>query len=192
MVWPYRVDAALLAAVAIAARTPLSLLAGRLAIEAPFVLFVVVLPFAADGRAVAGVRHPGQGDARGAGDGCPGVDDARARHPARRRAAARATHADRDRRLRAAVPAGLLDELRRMRLARVQRGDDPRWLWQARGTGAAGRRARRAHVRARRAGARRDARARLRRPDAGAGARARRAAAGLGGGRWASPRCRGS
>src|SRR4029079_2889197 len=48
MVWPYLVDAALLAAVAIAARTPLSLLAGRLAIEAPFVLFVVVLPFAAE------------------------------------------------------------------------------------------------------------------------------------------------
>jgi cobalt/nickel transport system permease protein len=29
----------------------------------------------------------------------------------------------------------LLDELRRMRLARAQRGDDPRWLWQARDTG---------------------------------------------------------
>jgi cobalt/nickel transport system permease protein len=29
----------------------------------------------------------------------------------------------------------VLGELRRMRLARVQRGDDARWLWQARGTG---------------------------------------------------------
>ena len=44
-VWPYAVDAALLAAVAIAARMPVSMLAGRLAIEAPFVLFVVLLPF---------------------------------------------------------------------------------------------------------------------------------------------------
>jgi cobalt/nickel transport system permease protein len=29
----------------------------------------------------------------------------------------------------------LLDELRRMRLARAQRGDDARWLWQAQGLG---------------------------------------------------------
>jgi cobalt/nickel transport system permease protein len=29
----------------------------------------------------------------------------------------------------------VLGELRRMRLARTQRGDDPRWLWQTRGTG---------------------------------------------------------
>src|SRR5262249_23662266 len=45
LVWPYAVDAALLAVVAIAAQAPLSMLAGRLAIEAPFVLFVVLLPF---------------------------------------------------------------------------------------------------------------------------------------------------
>jgi cobalt/nickel transport system permease protein len=45
LVWPYAVDAALLGLVAIAARTPAGLLAGRLAIEAPFVLFVVLLPF---------------------------------------------------------------------------------------------------------------------------------------------------
>ncbi len=47
LVWPYALDAALLAAVAIAARTPWRLLAGRLAIEAPFVLFVLLLPFVA-------------------------------------------------------------------------------------------------------------------------------------------------
>ena len=45
LVWPYAVDAALLIAVAVLAATPVSLLAGRLAIEAPFVLFVVLLPF---------------------------------------------------------------------------------------------------------------------------------------------------
>ncbi len=47
LVWPYALDAGLLAAVALAARTPWRLLAGRLAIEAPFVLFVLLLPFAA-------------------------------------------------------------------------------------------------------------------------------------------------
>ena len=93
LVWPYALDAALLAAVALAARTPLSLLAGRLAIEVPFVLFVVVLPFAAADFSegpVARVRDPGQGDARGARHGRAGLDDARAGDPARRRAAARA------------------------------------------------------------------------------------------------------
>ena len=40
--WPYAVDAALLAAVAIGSRTPPSLLARRLVVEIPFVLFVLV------------------------------------------------------------------------------------------------------------------------------------------------------
>ena len=30
----------------------------------------------------------------------------------------------------------LLDELRRMRIARLSRGHDPRWLWQSRAIGA--------------------------------------------------------
>ena len=61
------------------------------------------------------------------------LDDARAGDPARRRAAAAC-------RASSSAIAGfalrylqvVLDELRRMQLARVARGDDPRWLWQAR------------------------------------------------------------
>jgi cobalt/nickel transport system permease protein len=45
LVWPYAVDLGLLLLVAMFAATPVSLLAGRLAVEAPFVLFVVLLPF---------------------------------------------------------------------------------------------------------------------------------------------------
>src|SRR4029079_14976855 len=48
VVWPYAVDATLLAIVAIAARTDPRMLAGRLAIQIPFVLFVVLLPFVAE------------------------------------------------------------------------------------------------------------------------------------------------
>src|SRR4051794_19079459 len=45
LLWPYAADAALLLAVAAFARADPRMLAGRLAMEAPFVLFVVVLPF---------------------------------------------------------------------------------------------------------------------------------------------------
>jgi cobalt/nickel transport system permease protein len=129
---PYALDAALLAAVALAARTPPSLLAARLTVEAPFVLFVVLLPFTArDGLALAlgiatkatlavlatGVlawTTPAPEILRGAERlGLPG------------RLTAIAGFALRYLQL-------LLDEWRRLRLARVQRGDDPRWLWQAR------------------------------------------------------------
>ena len=47
--WPYAVDAALLAAVVVASRTPPALLARRLVVEIPFVAFVLVLPFVAQG-----------------------------------------------------------------------------------------------------------------------------------------------
>ncbi len=79
---------------------------------------------------------PRQGHARGARHRRARLDDARRRDPARRRAA-RACRGT----LIAIAGFALrylqvvLDELRRMRLARTQRGDDPRWLWQARGTG---------------------------------------------------------
>ena len=184
LVWPYAVDLALLAAVALAARTPLTLLLSRLVIEVPFVLFVLVLPFAAHSfteglwlsfgilakatlavlaTGVLAWTTPAPEILRGA---------ERLRVP--RTLIAIAGFALRYLQV-------LLDELRRMRLARVQRGDDPRWLWQARGTGRTRRRARGADVRARRARPRRDARPRLRRDDAGALAEPRRVAAGVGG-----------
>jgi cobalt/nickel transport system permease protein len=138
MVWPYLADAALLAVAAIAARTPLKLLGSRLVIETPFVLFVLVLPFAAHSTreglwlafailakatlavlatGVLAWTTPAPEILRGA---------ERLRVP--RTLTAIAGFALRYLQV-------LLDELRRMRLARIQRGDDPRWLWQARGTG---------------------------------------------------------
>jgi cobalt/nickel transport system permease protein len=135
MVWPYLVDAALLAAVAIAARAPLSLLAGRLAIEAPFVLFVVVLPFAAeDGLWLAfGILAKATLAVLATGVLAWTTPAPDILHGAERLHVPRTLIAIAGFALR--YLQVVLDELRRMRLARVQRGDDPRWLWQARGTG---------------------------------------------------------
>jgi cobalt/nickel transport system permease protein len=138
VVWPYVFHAALLGSVAIAARTPLSLLAGRLAIEFPFVLFVIVLPFAAEdfteglwlalailAKATLAVLATGVlAWTTPAAEILQGAERLRVPKPM----IAIAGFALRYLQV-------LLDELRRMRLARVQRGDDARWLWQARGTG---------------------------------------------------------
>ena len=138
VVWPYAVDAALLAAVAVAARTPLSLLVRRLVIEVPFVVFVLVLPFATasfqDGLWLAfGILAKATLAVLATGvlawtTLAPEILRGAERLRAPRTLIAIAGFALRYLQV-------LLDELRRMRLARVQRGDDPRWLWQARGTG---------------------------------------------------------
>jgi cobalt/nickel transport system permease protein len=137
MVWPYAIDAALLAVVAVAARTPVALLAGRLVIEAPFVLFVVVLPFAAeDGLWLAfGILAKATLAVLATGvlawtTPAPEILSGAERLRVPKTLIAIAGFALRYLQV-------LLDELRRMRLARVQRGDDPRWLWQAGGTGRA-------------------------------------------------------
>jgi cobalt/nickel transport system permease protein len=137
-VWPYAVDLALLACVAFVARTPLSLLVGRLVIEVPFVLFVLVLPFAAasfrDGLWLAfGILAKATLAVLATGvlawtTPAPDILRGAERLYVPRTLIAIAGFALRYLQV-------LLDELRRMRLARVQRGDDPRWLWQARGTG---------------------------------------------------------
>ena len=116
--WPYAIDAALLAAVVVASRTPPSLLARRLVVEIPFVAFVLVLPFVAQGPQVdvlgIGVARDGLWAAGGIAakatlavlaTGVLAADDPRARDRRRPRAHARATPAHRDRRLRAALPA---------------------------------------------------------------------------------------
>lgn len=144
--WPYALDALLLGAVAAWARTPPGHLARRLVVEVPFVLVVCVLPFTTGGDRV---------DVLGLTVSQPGLEAAWG-------IAAKATLAVLAagvlawttsvpellagmERLR--VPAAMttiaafavrylqvvLDELRRGRMARIARGDDPRWLWQARG-----------------------------------------------------------
>jgi cobalt/nickel transport system permease protein len=146
--WPLALHASLLAVVAAWARVPLRLLAGRLLVELPFVLFVLVLPFAAGGPevqvlgvglSVAGLSSAGAIAAKATlAVLATGVLAATTTAPAILAGAQR---------LR--VPAAfttiaafavrylqvVLDELRRLQQARVARGDDPRWLWQARAVG---------------------------------------------------------
>jgi cobalt/nickel transport system permease protein len=134
--WPYAIDAALLLAVAAAARTSPRLLAGRLAIEAPFVLFVVLLPIVS-GRAgvwlALGILCKATLAVLATGvlawtTPAPDILRGAERLGAPRQLTAIAGFALRYLQV-------LLDELRRMRLARAQRGDEARWLWQAQGLG---------------------------------------------------------
>jgi cobalt/nickel transport system permease protein len=144
-VWPYAIDAALLAAAAVWARAPLRLLAGRLLVEVPFVLFVIVLPFVAHGPQVdvlgVGLSEDGLWTAWGIVAKATlavlatGVLSATTPAPAILAGAER-LHLPRQFTAIAAFAIRYLqvviDELRRLQLARVARGDDPRWLWQAR------------------------------------------------------------
>jgi cobalt/nickel transport system permease protein len=143
--WPLGLDLLLLAAIAAWSRTPPRTLAARLAVEIPFVLFVVVLPFAADGPrvdvlgiglAVVGLETAGAIVAKASlAVLATGVLTATTPAPAILAGAERL----RVPRTFTAVAAFavryvqvVLEELRRLQLARVARGDDPRWLWQAR------------------------------------------------------------
>lgn len=143
--WPLGLDLAVLLVLAAAARTAPRFLAGRLLVEVPFVLFVLVLPFAARGPEV---HVLGVGLAR---DGLTtaGAIAAKATLAVLATgvlawttpAPAILAGAERLRIPRVLVAiAGfalrylqvVLAELGRLQQARVARGDDPRWLWQAR------------------------------------------------------------
>ena len=131
LVWPYAVDAAILLAVAVFARVDPRVLGTRLMFEVPFVLFVLVLPWVAEdgwwlafgivakatlavlATAILAWTTPPAEILRGAERlGLP------------RQLVAIAGFAIRYLQV-------ITDELRRMRLARVQRGDTARWLWQS-------------------------------------------------------------
>jgi cobalt/nickel transport system permease protein len=142
---PYAFDAALLGLVAAWARVSPRFLAARLAIEVPFVLFVVLLPVVGGGPRVTvlgiGLSEPGLLTAGGivckatlavlatavlaattpAGDLVAGLQRLRVPRPLT------AVGGFAVRYLQV-----VLEELRRLQLARVARGDDARWLWQAR------------------------------------------------------------
>jgi cobalt/nickel transport system permease protein len=132
LIWPYALDAALLAIVAIAARTDPQMLVQRLAIEAPFVLFVVVLPFVAEdglwlafgivAKATLAVMATGVLAWTTTG---PEILRGAERLGLPRQLVAIAGFALR-------YFSVIADELRRMRLARTQRGDNARWIWQSR------------------------------------------------------------
>ncbi len=127
LVWPYAVDAALLAAVAIAARAPVSMLAGRLAIEAPFVLFVVLLPFVAHdgGRLAFGIAAKATLAVLATGVLAWTTPAPEVLRGAERLGAPRLLTAIAGFALR--YLQVLLEEFRRMRLARALRGDGAHW-----------------------------------------------------------------
>jgi len=142
---PYAVDAVLLLAVAVWARAEPAFLARRLLVEVPFVLFVVLLPFVTGGERVdvlgVALSQDGLWTAFGI------VAKATLAVLAAGVLAATTTGPETLAGLeRLRVPRTLtaiagfalryvqvvMDEMRALQLARVARGDDPRWIWQAR------------------------------------------------------------
>ncbi len=143
--WPYAVDLAALGAVAAAAQVEPGFLARRLLVEVPFVLFVLVLPFVAGGAQTTvlglSVSEPGLWTAAGIACKATLAVLATGVLAATTTAPAIITGCERLRVPRTLTTiAGfairylqvVLDELGRLQLARVARGDDPRWIWQAR------------------------------------------------------------
>ena len=136
LVWPYAVDAALLLLVAVAARMPWSMAGGRLAIEAPFVLFVVLLPFVVrDGAWLAfGIAAKATLAVLATGVLAWTTPAPEILRGAERLGAPRLLTAIAGFALR--YLQVLLDEFRRMRLARALRGDGAQWLPRPRVLGA--------------------------------------------------------
>lgn len=131
--WPFAVDAVVVAGFAAWGRVPVRGLLVRLVVEIPFLLFVVLLPVVAgaEGWALAGaitakatlvVLATGVLSATTpAADIVAGLE--RLRVPPTFTAIGA---------LAVRYLQVVLDELRRVNTARVARGDDARWLWQAR------------------------------------------------------------
>jgi len=144
-VWAFALHLLLVLAAATAAQIPPGDLLRRLVIEVPFVLFVVVLPFVATGEQVHVLGVPLAIDGLWLAFGIVAKASlvllgtavlAACTPPAAILAGAERLHAPK---VMAAI-AGfairyvevILAELGRMRTARIARGDDPRFIWQAR------------------------------------------------------------
>jgi cobalt/nickel transport system permease protein len=131
--WPFAVDAVIVVALAAWGRVPVRGLAVRLVVEIPFIAFVVLLPLVAgrEGLALAGaitakatlvVLASGVLSATTpAPEIIAGLERLRV-PPAFTAIGALAVR----------YVQLVLDELRRVNTARIARGDDARWLWQAR------------------------------------------------------------
>ena len=142
---PYAVDTAVLVAVAAWARVPFGFLAGRVAMEIPFVVFVLALPFVSGGEqtSVLGLEVSEHGLVVAAGIAAkatlavlatsvlafttpmPEIVAGLQRLRVPRTLTAIAGFAVRYLQV-------VLDELRRLQVARVARGGGARWIWQTR------------------------------------------------------------
>jgi cobalt/nickel transport system permease protein len=148
-VWAYGLYALLLAGLARAGRVPLPLLARRLVIEVPFLLFAVLLPVVGQGERVEVLGLPLAREGLWAAwnilvKGTLGVT-ASLIVAATTPVPELLRGLERLRLPRAfTTVAGFMvryadviaDDLRRMRVARLSRGYDPRWIWQARAVAA--------------------------------------------------------
>jgi cobalt/nickel transport system permease protein len=145
-VWAFALDALIVVVVAMIARVPLGRLARRLVIELPFLAFAIFLPFVGRGPDVQvwflTLSEPGLWGAwsivvKGTlGVAASSLLTATTPVPELLKALQR---------LRIPKPVVgiasfmvrygevLAGDLRRMRIARLSRGDDPRWLWQITG-----------------------------------------------------------
>lgn len=140
-VLPYAVDLAILLVLAVWAQASPGFLARRLLIEVPFIAFVVLLPFVTEGERWHGLSVDGLWTAFGI--------------TAKATLAVLATGLLAHTTSAPEIVAGLerlrvprtlttvagfalryvqvvMDELRTLQLARIARGDDPRWIWQIR------------------------------------------------------------
>jgi cobalt/nickel transport system permease protein len=147
--WAYGLYALLLAGLARAGRVPLPFLARRLVIELPFLLFAVFLPIVGQGERVEVLGVPLAREGLWAAwnivvKGTLGVA-ASVLLAATTPVPELLRGLERLRLPRAfTTVAGFMiryadvitDEVRRMRIARVSRGHDPRWIWQARAVAA--------------------------------------------------------
>ena len=143
--WAYGLYALLLVGIATVGRVPLPFVARRLLIEVPFLLFAVLLPVVGHGERVEVLGLPLAREGLWAAwnilvKGTLGVA-ATVIVAATTPVPALLRGLDRLRLPRAFTNvAGFMvryadviaDELRRMRIARLSRGYDPRWIWQAR------------------------------------------------------------
>lgn len=145
-IWAFALDAAILLGIALLARVPVGKLARRMAIEVPFLAFAVFLPLVGHGPYVEiGFLTLSEPGLWGAWNiivkGTLGVA-ATSLLTATTTVPELLLALERLRVPRAVVGIAsfmlrywqvLADDLRRMRIARVSRGDDPRWLWQVAG-----------------------------------------------------------
>jgi cobalt/nickel transport system permease protein len=145
--WPYAVDLAVLLALAAWARAQPRMFAARLLVELPFVAFVVVLPFVSKGPdthllglalSIAGLTTAGAIVCKATlavlATGVLGASTSPAAIVAglgRLRVPALVTGVAT---LAIRYVQLALEDVSRARRARIARGDDPRWLWQARAT----------------------------------------------------------